>query len=247
MDKKYSGGCGMALVILALAQRLGGYENKPLAVVLVAMAGLFICALSVSAVNDLRLWWRKRQSADRRIVLTGIERKNYRSPLVTALVALAALAFVVAVGSFVLYPRPEFRLSLLGGNIFVPDQAPEFTGIALDVRINNIGTPSFAANWQMFIEHGYRTRAQLTKPPEALTLHGTYGTVVLHASDSLEQKALERPIRDGETPLEGWLLFYVSLKKTVVQSPDTVLDLEVEDSRGHKFYAQQKMGEWLQR
>jgi hypothetical protein len=249
MDKKYSGGITMALAILALAQRLGGYENRPLAVVLVIFAGLFVCFLGVRAANDFRLSWQKRRTDNRRIIITGtaFERKTNLWPLAVLVATVGVVLFVGAVSVFVLYPRPEFRLSLLGGNIFVPDKAPELTGIALDVRINNIGTPSIAANWNMFVEHGHKTRAQLTKPPEALTLRGPAGMVLLHASESLERKAMERPLRDGDSPLEGWLLFYVPLQKSVVQSSDTVLHLTVEDSKGHTFSAKQRMGEWLQR
>jgi hypothetical protein len=47
--------------------------------------------------------------------------------------------------------RPELRLSLLGGNIFVPDGAPELTGIALNARIWNTGEPSAATGWALTI------------------------------------------------------------------------------------------------
>ena len=41
---------------------------------------------------------------------------------------------------------PNFKLSLLGGNVFIPGQDQNLTGIVLKVRIRNAGTPSIATD-----------------------------------------------------------------------------------------------------
>lgn len=249
MGQKYSGFGAMAVAIFALARQLGGYENKPLAIGLIVLAVLLVCVLVGSASVDYISWARKRRN-DNRIVLivSSTERTPPSSqPVWVFAAAIASLAFVLGVAIFVLYPRPDLRLTLLGGNIFVPNGDNDLTGLALDVRIHNIGTPTIATGWKLEIRNTNTTRAQLTKQPELLTLNGAARQVVLHASDSLERKAIYIPLRDGEAPREGWLLFYVPLTKHIVQSSDTILHLSVEDSRGHEFHTDQRMGDWLQR
>src|ERR1039458_7570406 len=240
MDKKYSGGLGMSLATFALAQRLGAYENKPIAVVLVILAGVFMCILAVSGVKDILSWRANRQGGSRIIYDRRLlpERSTGPQRTIATIAAIAVILFIVFAGIFVLYPRPDFRLSLLGGYIFVLDQDSQLTGIAVEGRINNIGVPSIATNWRMAVEHGGSiVSAQLTKLPDTLTLHGKSGSVILHASDSLEHKGLEKPLRDGDAPLDGYLLFYVQMTEAMVRSPETILRVTVEDSRGHVFRA----------
>jgi len=144
---------------------------------------------------------------------------------------------------------PDFKLSILGGNIFVPDQAPSLTGIALDVRIRNAGASSIATDWTMWVtiagEHSPRV-AQFTKPPKQLTLSGKAGKVVLRSSDYLEDRVVSKPLQTGES-IGGWLLFYVDVPKSTIQALDTTIELRVSDIRGHVFSAKQRMGDWLHR
>jgi hypothetical protein len=208
MDKKYSGGGSMAIGIVALAQRLGGYENKPLAIVLVIGAGVLVCVLTISALLDVIS--KVRAPGDSRIVLTGRDTVARTRKPVFILVASILLAFVVvSVGFYALYPRPDFRLSMLGCNIFVPDDAPDLTGIAIETQIHNIGSSSFATNWTLDVRTKQDTvKAQFTAMPESLTLHGNAGAVVLHASQSLEGKTIAT-FGDGDAPIRGVLLFWV--------------------------------------
>ena len=130
----------------------------------------------------------------------------------------------------------------------MPDMAPTLTGIALDARVMNVGSqPTFALNWQLVVEHGAATVAQFTEPPDTLTARGPLNSSVRRASDGLARKAVRQRLVSGEPPIEGFLLFYVTLPKAVVQAEATVLHLTVEDSLGNQYSVAQKMGEWLQR
>jgi hypothetical protein len=126
--------------------------------------------------------------------------------------------------------------------------APALTGIALDVRVMNVGSqPTFALNWQLTVEHGAATVAQFTEPPDTLTARGPYHSSVRRASEGLARKAVGKSLVSGEPPIEGFLLFYVALPKVIVQAETTVLRLTVEDSLGNKYSVAQRMGEWLKR
>jgi len=63
MGKKSSGGLGVVIAVLALAQRLGGYQNKPLAILLVVAASLSFAWLIWLWAQDAIVSWRGRSSA----------------------------------------------------------------------------------------------------------------------------------------------------------------------------------------
>ena len=146
---------------------------------------------------------------------------------------------------------PDFKLSLLGGNVFTPDQSPSYTGIALEVRIRNAGGQSIATDWALDVHKadGQRIHAQLTKPPNALTLKGpNTGVVQLRAEDfGLERLATATPLKVGDPPLQSQLLFYVAMPLEEVRAASTVLVLSVSDFAGRTFSANQRMGDWPQR
>ena len=52
MSKNYAGWIGVVLALLALAQRLGNYEDKPLAIVLVVGAALSFTILAIIWIRD---------------------------------------------------------------------------------------------------------------------------------------------------------------------------------------------------
>jgi hypothetical protein len=141
----------------------------------------------------------------------------------------------------------KLSILMLGGNIFVPDgsdvQRP-LTGIALDAKVWNIGTPSVAVEWSLVVtpKGQLPISAQYTKMPEKLTLNGPPTTVV-HSSDSLDGKTANKSI--GDTPVQGTLLFYVKLEKDVVLDPSTSLDLTVKDIYGGEASDTKLMGNWL--
>lgn len=65
-------------------------------------------------------------------------------------------------------------VSMLGGNVFVPD-APDMkdrlTGIQINARIWNVGSPSVATEWSLMVvpQGMLPVIAQLTEAPELLT------------------------------------------------------------------------------
>jgi len=145
--------------------------------------------------------------------------------------------------------KPELRLSMSGGNVFVPDAADvraHLTGIALDVQVWNTGAPSVATGWELsVVPPGFRpVSAQLTAIPEHLQLAGDINSKVLHAADALDVKTGTAPI--GSIPVRGTLLFYVKLAQQIILSPSTRLELVVLDVYSSRSIARQTMGNWLQ-
>jgi hypothetical protein len=139
---------------------------------------------------------------------------------------------------------------MLGGNVFVPDvpdMQEQLTGIALTAKVWNTGAPSVAAEWSLTVTpEGQQTVfAQWTQMPEVVTLYGTPHPTVIHSSDALDKKTANNPI--GDIPVEGALLFYVKLQKTVVLESSTRLDLSVRDIYGGTASDTQVLGDWLQR
>jgi hypothetical protein len=170
---------------------------------------------------------------------------------VLGLVVLGAVAFWKWQGEKQHANKPDFKLSMLGGNVFVSDQEPTMTGIALEVRIRNAGGPSIATDWTLTVHprEGQPVMVQLTKPPKSLTLNGPgTGIVQLREEDfSLERLALATPLKADAPPLQSQLLFYVPLPKATVIAQDSVLTLSVSDLSGRTFSAVQRMGDWPQR
>ena len=147
--------------------------------------------------------------------------------------------------------RPDLKLSLLGGNVFVPglpDMRERFTGIALNVRVRNAGAPSIAVDWRLFVvpQGGSPVQAQLTQIPEVLRLGGEFNSVVVRSSDDLHVTAARDPIPTGRA-MEGTLLFYVPLPKPVVDAPSTRLELSVRDINGSESVATQLQSDWVHR
>jgi hypothetical protein len=151
---------------------------------------------------------------------------------------------------FVPSPKPaNFKITLLGGNVFISDQDARLTGVALEVRIRNSGGESIATDWALTITPtgGQPVRAQLTKPPKSLTLKGVNTETTLKQDDfSLEERGVSSPLRPNDPPIQSQILFYAPLSKAEVMAPNTVLTLTVCDFAGHTFSASQRMGDWLQ-
>ena len=141
--------------------------------------------------------------------------------------------------------KPALRLSLFGGYVFTPNEAPGFTGLVLGASIWNIGAPSAAIEWSLTIKTKTKSPvgAQFTVAPKKLT---SKRQIVMRASESLDKKA--KQAITGIDPIPGKLLFYTDkLTEAEVLNASTILELGVTDILGKKFVVQQKMSEWLQR
>jgi hypothetical protein len=141
---------------------------------------------------------------------------------------------------------PQFVLQVDGGNIFIPDQMPGVTGIALDVVIVNSGSPSIARDWQLSVipAEGAPKTAQITKIPKSLVARGQFNTANISESESLVDSTLARPLETG-VPRMGKLLFYVALPKSEVLR--SMLELSVKDVKGYPFLIRKDMKEWMNR
>lgn len=148
-------------------------------------------------------------------------------------------------------PTPtNFKLSLLGGNIFVAGSNKNLTGIDLEVQIRNSGQPSRAADWKLnVIKDGQSYPAQFTKPPPKLALDGEKsGRSLLQRSDfDLDELSSAKPLHAEDKPVRGHILFYIAMQQSEVLADETVLELSVEDDNRKRFSSRQKMGEWMRR
>jgi hypothetical protein len=133
---------------------------------------------------------------------------------------------------------------LRGANVFIPDAAPELTGIVLTVRMWNTAEPTFVVDFSLTIEvEGHQpVKAQLTDMPETLRLNGESSTV-LTAGMSLERKSAATPL--GAAPMDGTLLFYAKIKKADVLRPSTVLKMTILDGNNQKHIVAHEVKDWL--
>jgi hypothetical protein len=143
--------------------------------------------------------------------------------------------------------KPEFRLLLMGGNVFTPDDAPTLAGFAVGARLWNTGAPSVAVSWSLTIIPKGQTPvlAQWTRRPSQIRAQGPVNSAVLRSSDALDLKTRDTPV--GAVPEEGDVLFYATLHRDVVKHPDTWIELSVMDAFQNETTARQRMGDWLQR
>jgi hypothetical protein len=147
------------------------------------------------------------------------------------------------------YSMSDLRLSMLGGDVFIP-HAPDlrtYTGIEIDAEVWNTGAPSAVVKWALMVipEGKPPVSGQLTIIPKSLSLTGQYNNDVIYGADALDQKTRAKPV--STTPIVGKLLFYVHLEKSVVVAPSTRLELSATDIDERETTVSQVMGEWLQR
>ena len=139
---------------------------------------------------------------------------------------------------------------LLGANIFVPT-APDLhrstTGIAIDARIWNLGRPSRVTDWKLVvISQGSKPiLAQYTEIPDQLRLGGGTNSSILRAADDLSKKVLDADVT--AVPVQGAVLFYITLLKSSVMNDDTVLELSFVDVFGTETVARHRTGDWMHR
>jgi hypothetical protein len=146
--------------------------------------------------------------------------------------------------------KPKFMLLMNGGNVFMPnapDMHDHLTGIALNAKIWNIGTPSVATEWSLRVTPKGKPpiNAQFSKIPDALHLNGPINSTVIKSDDALDEKTKTTQIQN--IPVEGTLLFYVQLPKETVMDPSTKLELKVKDIYGRESSAVHTIGDWLSR
>lgn len=145
--------------------------------------------------------------------------------------------------------KPELRLSMSGGNVFVPGTADmdTLTGISIGASVWNTGSSTVATGWSLAVIPRGTTplMAQHTTIPDQLRLGGPNVSAVIRASESLATKTSQSMIT--AVPVEGKLLFYVHLPKSKVIDPATRLQLSVRDIYGVETMIEQIMGNWLSR
>jgi hypothetical protein len=142
--------------------------------------------------------------------------------------------------------RPALKISISGGNVFVPGvpQWNRYTGIALDAKIWNTGKPSAATEWTLIVMPKGVTpiHAQLLNIPDELRLGGTEIGIIVHASDDLLTKTEKMEIT--ELPTYGKLLFLIKMDQAKVLEGSTRLLLSVKDIYGMESIATQTVGDW---
>jgi hypothetical protein len=218
---------GCPVVLAACAALVGWLRNAPGWQVWGAFA-----AITAIAIAILPERWAASKTKGQRT------RHNKRALLI------ASSCIVVGGFLFSLAHGPDFKLSMLGGNVFIPDEHKDWTGIALRTRIRNAGTPSMATDWRLEIRlpDGRSIHPQLTSIPTNLTVRSNL--VIARASDSLDIMTFKSPITP-ETPVEGDLLFYAEVPQQQIMNSNTLFLLSVTDLKGKEFRSRQRMGDWL--
>lgn len=143
--------------------------------------------------------------------------------------------------------RPDLRLFVDGGNVFVPNDPPETTGLALNAKVWNLGAPGVAIEWDLSIIPQGRLPVigQITKIPEHLRLGGSVNSAVVSGNESLVDKTSQTDI--SRTPVSGVLLFYVPINHEDVLLPSTRMELTVGDAYGNQTKFTKLIGDWLVR
>jgi hypothetical protein len=132
---------------------------------------------------------------------------------------------------------PELRPEILGADIYDLARPAVGTGVVLDTRIANSGSPSIGKDWSLVVKFNDGSQAvarfvRLGALPE-LVLHGPEGDSIIPGSDSLSDKVDNVPISQT---VRGRLLFWViGVPKPLVSQPDTMLSLSVSDRNGHVY------------
>lgn len=141
---------------------------------------------------------------------------------------------------------PEFRINLLGANIFESTGNSDITGILIDARIWNTGKPSIITEIELtlIVEGNAPILAQFTKMPNRLDLSGqNAGNSVLAERDDLERIVTSAAI--GATLVEGKALFYAHVPKLKVLHPNTRFEFSVRDLYRKQTTVSKTMNEWL--
>lgn len=141
---------------------------------------------------------------------------------------------------------PDIRFLLQGGNIYTSsNDSKPLTGLCLDVKIWNLGGPSFPVTWQLFIRAPgmERTGAHFSKMPEKLYPAGSNSNVILYSRDEIENKMIEGQVPNR--PTNGWVLFYAELDQSLISEAETIIDLTMIDQRERHFSCTQRMGDWF--
>jgi len=104
--------------------------------------------------------------------------------------------------------KPNLKLSMYGANVFIPeapDVRSKLTGIALNVKVWNIGGPTVVTEWNLFITAPGTVPvvAQLTRVPAHLRLGGPVNSAVIQGSDDLEPKTAQYCPRQGRIGCSG--------------------------------------------
>ena len=132
---------------------------------------------------------------------------------------------------------PQFRLLFLNsGNIFVyspPGLHGSLTGITLDAKIWNTGTPSVVSSWSILVdpENGNSAGGQSVEIRAPMHIKGRYVSPTIRPSDSLDAKTAFTKV--GQTPVEGTLLFYVPLRESDVLN--STVTLTAKDIYGNPY------------
>jgi hypothetical protein len=131
--------------------------------------------------------------------------------------------------------KTDLKMSVSGGNVFdpeSPDVKGHYTGIALRTSVWNTGVPSIAVDWSLFVIPKGKSpiRAQLSGIPATLALRGPNGSTIIRAPEALDLMTIRNPVQT--VVVEGVLLFYVPLQRSVILDADTNLELSVKDAQG---------------
>jgi hypothetical protein len=242
-DPRLSGGGAGAMLITALGFEIGGAPK--IAAIFFVAAWMF---LSLTLYEKGWFIGRKRKRAI--LTLLAVAAGFFLSwwyllPIPPSMPSAKEIAAEVAkqIHSSPLPQQPDFKLSLLGAELFTPKTPkgklfPKTTGFIIDLEIRNAGAPSIATDWQMSVTPKGKTPIKA----DFQVLKKTNFTVPHDFTfvDAVSKTA----IGTGELKGPGSLIFFVPLARPVILDPDTRIEVRVQDINGHTFAAEKRMGDW---
>ena len=142
--------------------------------------------------------------------------------------------------------RPELRVKMLGGSVFIPNSPPNTTGINLSVRVWNTGSESPITEWRLFVvpKGAAPVLAQYTDMHNDIKGQGKNTSEVMRRSDFIGERTTKEPV--GASVITGTVLFLVNLPQAVVVNPTTRYELSIKDIYEAESSTTQLIGEWQQ-
>lgn len=138
--------------------------------------------------------------------------------------------------SISVHNRPEFHGSIKALGIGTSGDN-QTAAIAVEIWIDNAGTPSIVREWSCWIETptGEKWPGQIAPFTANITLGGQNSTNVIPTSSSITYKSVETPIQFGGS-MAGVLSFMVpNVNKSVVEEHGNKVFVSFTDVTGRKY------------
>jgi hypothetical protein len=139
---------------------------------------------------------------------------------------------------------PNFHISLLGAQARIPDFDKSVSGFCVVLSISNAGTSGVVANWSMNVQ--LKTGKILAGSPVPIADNpATNVNATAQTNNWPDLNIVDTRIDSGGVK-KGQLMFYFNEPEATVNTPDSILIVTAQDAFGHRYSAQQRLGDWTQ-